>query len=1202
LPQELYHELIGRLARLRRRRESVALGVGVASGLTAVAVIMLGALVAEMLGHFSIPVRTWLFWTSFTLSLAAILAFVGPPLLVRLGIRKRATDDELAVAVGRHYSIVSDRLVNTLQLARPLFAESTELYGSPQFALAAFSNTYTSVRDVDFNAIVDDRPLKRSAFLFLFSLAVGVALFFGAKEEMFAATTRLTHYRTFYQKPAPFTFVVFPGNRRVMRGDSIQVIVATKGEQLKQIQLRTREEGQKEFDAATLQATILDTAWAKAHGYTRGFVFSIHAQHPTEYFAEARDIESQRFKISVLDHPIVRSLNVTVEPPPYTRQKPVTLSENIGDIAGVAGIRGVFRVVASTALAKATLTFFSFDTTDKSYRTNTTYPLSLHDSIATGSVTFLHSGTYHIDLLDRDSVASEHPIEYTVTVTKDAFPEIALLEPAGKADLPSDMRLDMLARIHDDFGFRGVRLGYRISKSKYLKADTNYTWLPVPLDNYNTQELDVPYIWNLTPLGIGPEDEVSYVMEVTDNDVVTGPKSVRTPEYGLRVPSVEEIFKRADEQSNKAQRDLSELKQDASELQKKIDEALDEMRQLKSSDLAKSSQDFSKQKDMQQMLDRQKQMNDRIDQISKDLKAMTQAMEQQNVLSPETMQKYQELQDLFKQVDSPELKKAMEQLQQAMQKNVDPKKLQEAMQNMKLNEEQFRKSIERTANILKKIQAEQKVDELMKSASELAKQEQKSADENRNKLDEGKPMSPEEKAAEERKQADAQKELDRMREEMKDVMKQMSALPENMQAPEEAKEAAKALSDPSTDQAIQDAQQASKKGDMQKAAQRSQDASKQMKNAQRKLADLKRKLSENERQRAMREMKQMREELNRLSKAEEAIKNKAHEAAPNSNVFRDLAEEQSQKKDELGQTASKAMQMAQKSTDITPEMGREMGKAFADMQKAEDAMTDRNQPGSEQNSQSAMSSLNKASQAFQKAIEKMAQNGQSGSGGSGGEGQDGQEGSGEGEGGTSPGGNSGSGGSAMQQFINQINNLAAQQMSLNNQLQSMAQGQGGSAQAQKELMRQQAAMDRLAAQQQAVKKSLEEMADEQRHSEGGVHKAADDLRKIADEMQQAIGDMKSSGVRPETIQRQERILSRLLQAERSVHERDKDEERESKPGENIVRESPRELDIQSPEFQKALQQEMLHARETGYTPDYNALIRKYFEQLEKSGK
>ncbi len=175
------------------------------------------------------------------------------------------------------------------------------------------------------------------------------------------------------------------------------------------------------------------------------------------------------------------------------------------------------------------------------------FPLTINDSIATGSVTFLQSGSYHIELIDRDSVASEHPIEYTVSITKDQPPEIVLVEPSSsRADLPDNLRLNMLARIRDDFGFRGVRLGYRISKSKYMKLDSSYTWphgSAHELQHAGTRRTF--YIWNLTPLEIGPEDEVSYVMEVTDNDAITGPKSARTPEYTVRVPVLSKKFSNA---------------------------------------------------------------------------------------------------------------------------------------------------------------------------------------------------------------------------------------------------------------------------------------------------------------------------------------------------------------------------------------------------------------------------------------------------------------------------------------------------------------------------------------------------------------------------------------------------------------------------------------------------------------------------------
>src|SRR5579872_3857134 len=103
MPTELYQELLSRLSRLRRRQESVALWSGVANGLAVVIIVALIAIVAELFGHFPIVGRTWLFYSALVILFAGFLGFVIPPLLVRIGIRERASDDELASAVGAHY-------------------------------------------------------------------------------------------------------------------------------------------------------------------------------------------------------------------------------------------------------------------------------------------------------------------------------------------------------------------------------------------------------------------------------------------------------------------------------------------------------------------------------------------------------------------------------------------------------------------------------------------------------------------------------------------------------------------------------------------------------------------------------------------------------------------------------------------------------------------------------------------------------------------------------------------------------------------------------------------------------------------------------------------------------------------------------------------------------------------------------------------
>ncbi len=1201
MPTELYQELINRLAKLRRKRESLRLSTAMLHGLTVVLLVWLAAVALEAMGHFPIPGRRAIFWSTTVLSLGGFFYFAWRPLAEKFGMIPKATDEQLARAVGDHYPTISDKLVNALQLVRPLFSQSASSNASPAFAMAAFGSTYSTARQVDFLQILDKRPRKRALSYFLFSVVLTFGVLLGFEDDMLAAGERVANHNTFYQKPAPFTFVVMPGDVRVLRGDTVNLIVTTHGEQLRNITIRTREEGQKEWTQLQLESSVL-LADAGGDGKQQGFVYPLRANRNTEYFAEWREIESERFDVRVMDRPMIRSLSVLVTPPSYTRERPTKLEENIGDLSGVRGTRGDFTIIATKRLISANLVFTpnapaAGDTTQRRPQGPMTIPLTVADSIVRGNVAFMHSGTYHIDLLDQDSIKSEHPIEYTVTLSDDTPPMIALLEPSGQIDLPSTMRVSMLARIRDDFGFRGVRLGYRLTKSRYLEPQTEYTWLDVPLANYNTQELDVPYIWNTTPLELAPQDEVAFVLEVLDNDVVTGPKRARTPEFNVRFPSVEEIFKKAEEQANAAEKDLREIQQDAEELKKKIDEAVDEMRQMKPGDAAMKQKDFAKQKDVQQILERQQELNRRAEQVAKDLEQMSERLQEQNAISPETLEKYQELQKLFEQIKSPEMEKAMQKLEQAM-RSVDPKQMQEAMKNMQFNEENFKKSIERTANILKKIQMEQKVDELRKRAAELAKKEQQLADQQKQNAQSGKQQNEQEKAQTERQQADAKKELERLQEEAKELAQQMKQLPKEMQTPEEMQDALNAAHDPGIEQDMQEASDAAQQNQPQKSSQKAQSAANKMKNAERKMSALKQKMAENERQKTKRELTQMRDELNRLSKAEEQIKNKAQQANPNSNVFRDLAQEQAERKEQLGQTASEMMQMAQRSTEIPPEMGKSMGEAFNKMQQAQEAMTERNQQQAQQSSQQAMAALNQAAQQAQQALQGMDQGQQDGGEGGDGEGENSPGGKKPGKPGQGQQGGQGGQGSAMQQFMDQINQLAQQQQQLNDMAQGMGQGSGQAAQ--KEAMRQQAQLSRMAAQQSAIQKSIEELAKEQQEARQGDRKAADKLQQIADEMQQVLNDMRNSGgIKAETIQRQERILSRLLEAQRSTHEREKDEQREGKSGANVSRESPRDLDLSTPEGREKLQQELQRAKESGYSKDYDALTRKYLESLDK---
>ncbi len=186
-------------------------------------------------------------------------------------------------------------------------------------------------------------------------------------------------------------------------------------------------------------------------------------------------------------------------------------------------------------------------------------------------------------------------------------------------------------------------------------------------------------------------------------------------------------------------------------------------------------------------------------------------------------------------------------------------------------------------------------------------------------------------------------------------------------------------------------------------------------------------------------------------------------------------------------------------------------------------------------------------------------------------------------------GNVPGGGQSYQQRLQQ---LAAQQQALNMSMQQ-ALGQGG-----RLSQEQRAEMGRLAGEQGKAQRVLREMSKEEKNLREGDKQSGDDLEKIAKEMEETMADLESGRITPETLRRQERILSRLLDASRSVHERDFEKKRESQTGHNFYRASPDEIDLSTQEGKKQAMREYLRSIKTSYSKDYEILIKQYYKALE----
>ncbi|MFA5512859.1 MAG: hypothetical protein WC313_10450, partial [Candidatus Kapaibacterium sp.] len=144
----------------------------------------------------------------------------------------------------------------------------------------------------------------------------------------------------------------------------------------------------------------------------------------------------------------------------------------------------------------------------------------------------------------------------------------------------------------------------------------------------------------------------------------------------------------------------------------------------------------------------------------------------------------------------------------------------------------------------------------------------------------------------------------------------------------------------------------------------------------------------------------------------------------------------------------------------------------------------------------------------------------------------------------------------------------------------------------------QAEMGRIADKQGGARKSIEELAKEQKELAGGDESKLSELERIAKEMEEIIQDVKSKGITPETMRKQEKILSRLLDASRSIHDRDYEKEREGKRADDIFKQSPGMIDFSTQEGKDKVFRDLMRANQKGYTKDYENLIRAYFESLK----
>ena len=1163
-----YNQILNRIFAVRSK-ETISLFLsGLLKTLSLLMILILFVSLVEMIANGDEVFRTILIGLLLISSIIAGSIILNGSLVRLLGLRKPSLE-KIALRIGDAYPELKDRLCNGIQLIKNLSKKSGT---SSELAVAAFGNISDDAENKDFTVIINKKETKKSLLYFLAAFVITILSLGIFHSSLGAAFFRVLNFNESFLPPAPFTLSIKPEKASVLRGTNVIITVSAKGTAPEKVILFVREKQQETYDTYTLRSD--------SDGVFKYEIPSI--RQSVVFYAETpwlnTSVKTNEGEINVVDKPSIRSMTGKLIYPSYTKLSARTLDEQSADIAALKGSVVSLQVLSNKELSTASIviendpaqSLNAADNSNINILNNDSIKVKIDTSIVTmkidgkkayGSFRVSKNGNYYIRIKDRNGEYNSEPIKYGIVALNDDFPSISLISPTTDIQVTEEALLPIRVSISDDYGFSGLKLFYRMVESQYAQPEQKFSSINVPiLSNENTG--DIPYLWNLNKINIAPEDRYEFYLEIYDNDIVSGPKSARTQTLSVRLPSLDEVLKDADKTQDKLQKDLQNVLKQAEEVKKDMDELNKEM--LKSE--GKKEMDWKEKKSLQDIQKKQEAIQQKLSDVQKNMEQVTKQLQENNALSPETLAKYMELQKLLNEVNSPELRKLQERMQQMLE-SVPKEQLQKAMEEVKFNEENFRKSIERTIKILKRLQAEQKVDALTKRAEEL----QNKQEDLQNKLSNTNPSDEKKRNDLAKQQNELKKDLEDIGKELKDLEKLMKEIGDDMPL-DELDKAEQELSQNETEQDMQESQESMEQGQFSKAQKSQSSASQKLQKFAKQMKKLKQEMESKVTKEAIRKMQKAISNMLELSKKQEQLKSKTSSADYNSTQLPKYAQEQSDMQEALGNIANSLMELSQKSFAVTPEMGKEIGDALNSMRNSISKLSEMQTLASAQEQGKSMAAMNNAIIQMQSMLSQMQGSGSCNNPGGSGEGQ-------------------GMGQSKSGSFSQRLQQLANQQQSINQAMQQM--GERG-----KMSPEEQARMGRIAAEQGKAQKTLEELAKEQKQNPQTDRKSLGDLEQIAQEMKEVMTDMKSSNINENTLKRQERILSRLLDATKSIHDRDFEKTRESKTGKEFNRQSPGELDMKSQEGRTKAMQDLLRSIQEGYTKDYEELIRKYFETLQ----
>jgi hypothetical protein len=739
-------------------------------------------------------------------------------------------------------------------------------------------------------------------------------------------------------------------------------------------------------------------------------------------------------------------------------------------------------------------------------------------------------------VLSNEQLSDAYSVNYSIRVVPDQYPKINVEAFVDSLDQKVTY---FIGDASDDYGLQNLTFHYQVKKADGEELPEEKLSLPFT----SGKQTSYTHAWDVRELGLEPGDQVSYFFQIYDNDQVNGAKPSRTTTMIYAKPTVEEFEQMEEENSEKIKDNLEEALEETREIQA-------EMQRLREELLQENEVDWQKKKELENLLQRQQQLQQQMQEAREAFEENRENQEEFSETSEEMQEKQEQLEELFEQLMDEEMQELMESIQELLEE-LEKEDALEMMEEMQMNDEELETELDRMLEMYRQMEMELQMEKMVQDLEELAEQLEELSEE----TEEGE-MSQEELLEE-------QEEINEQFDEIQKDMEKMEEMNEELENPKE-------LGDPDQemeeiDQELNDSQEQLEQQENEGASQSQKSASEKMREMAQSMAMQMQQQQMEQMEEDMQALRQLLENLVGLSFEQEDLIEQFGIAEINTPLYVELVQQQFKLSDDFRLIEDSLQALSKRVYQIESFVMEKVTDVKTNMQDGIDELEERKKPQAGEHQQRVMKGANDLALMLSEVMNQMQQQMSGMMAGS--------------QMCNKPGG-MGPGGKPQDK-------MSEGQQQLNEQMKQAQQGmQNGMKPGSKEFAE-------MAARQAALRQALEA---KQRELQG-QGKGSQELADLIEEMNKIETDLVNKRLTNEMMQRQQDILTRLLEHERAEREREYDNQRKSDTARNYERELPPSLE----EYLRQREAEIEQYRQVSPSlkPYYKFLVEQYYDQVNE---